>query len=43
MVAERRMRALRAVATETAGASTAQHACELAAAALAADPADAHS
>ena len=40
VVAERRLRALRAVAAETAGARTPQEACNLAATALAADVAD---
>ncbi|UQA55456.1 chemotaxis protein CheB [Polyangium aurulentum] len=40
VVAERRMRALRALAAQVAGAATPREACELAAAALASDPAD---
>ncbi|GAA2212645.1 hypothetical protein GCM10009850_081070 [Nonomuraea monospora] len=40
MVGERRMRTLRAVAAQTTGAETPRRACELAAAALASEPAD---
>ncbi|MBV9488996.1 MAG: PAS domain-containing protein, partial [Verrucomicrobia bacterium] len=40
MVAERRMGALRTLAAQVAGAGTPREACELAAAALASDPAD---